>query len=99
MKKEIKITNFSEVRTLQNIASEYPIDIWVEDAKGSSADAKSLLGMMSLSYDEPISIVVDDKNSEVLDVFMRRLTDASCLEELFKRLNPKLFEKMLDKNK
>lgn len=93
MTKEIRITNFSEVRALQSVASEYPIDIWVEDSNGSSADAKSLLGLMSLSYLEPVKVVVDDKDNEILEIFMRRLTDECCLETLFKKLNPKLFEK------
>lgn len=93
MTRTINITKFSEVRALQSVASEYPIDIWVEDANGSGADAKSLLGLMSLSYTDPVKIVVDDKNDHILEIFMRRLTDECCLETLFKKLNPKLFEK------
>ena len=93
MTKEIKITNLSEVRTLQHVASEYPIDIWVMDSNGSSADAKSLLGLMSLSYAEPIKIVVDDNNDDILEMFMRKLSDEGCLETLFKKLNPRLFDK------
>lgn len=93
MTKEIKITNFSEVRILQHVASEYPIDIWVMDSNGSSADAKSLLGLMSLSYTEPVKIVVDDNNGDILEMFMRKLSDEGCLETLFKKLNPKLFDK------
>lgn len=93
MTRTINITKFSEVRALQSVASEYPIDIWVEDINGSGADAKSLLGLMSLSYTDPVKIVVDDENSHILEVFMRRLTDECCLETLFKKLNPKLFEK------
>ena len=93
MTRTVKITNFSEVRALQSVASEYPIDIWVEDINGSSADAKSLLGLMSLSYVEPVKVVVDDENSDILEIFMRRLTDECCLETLFKKLNPELFKK------
>ena len=63
------------------------------DSNGSSADAKSLLGLMSLSYTEPIKIVVDDNNDDILEMFMRKLSDEGCLETLFKKLNPKLFDK------
>ena len=93
MTKEIKITNFSEVRTLRHVASESSIDSWVMDSNGSSADAKSLLGLMSLSYAEPIKIVVDDNNDDILEMFMRKLSDEGCLETLFKKLNPRLFDK------
>ena len=36
-------------------------DVGVHDMKGSIADAKSILGMMSLDYSHPVKIVCEDE--------------------------------------
>ena len=37
-------------------------EVGVHDMKGSIADAKSILGMMSLDYSHPVKIVCDDES-------------------------------------
>ncbi len=37
-------------------------DVGVHDMKGSIADAKSILGMMSLDYSNPVKIVCEDEH-------------------------------------
>ena len=36
-------------------------EVGVHDMKGSIADAKSILGMMSLDYSRPVKIVCEDE--------------------------------------
>ncbi len=63
MVKQVKISNFSEVREIVSAATEFYNDkIGVHDIKGSIADAKSILGMMSLDYSHPVEIVCEDEN-------------------------------------
>ena len=50
MVKQIKISNFTEVKNIMNAATHCVDEIGVHDGKGSIADAKSILGLMSLDY-------------------------------------------------
>ena len=61
MVKQIKISNFNEVKNIMNAASRCYNDIGVYDAKGSIADAKSILGLMSLDYTHPVLLVSEDE--------------------------------------
>ncbi len=72
MVKQVKVSNFSEVRGIVSAATEfYNNEIGVHDIKGSIADAKSILGMMSLDYSHPVEIVCEDEN--VLDRVLKAL--------------------------
>ena len=44
-----------------NAASGCCDDIGVHDAKGSIADAKSILGLMSLDYTKPVMLVSENE--------------------------------------
>ncbi|MEG1073921.1 MAG: hypothetical protein RSF84_02185 [Ruthenibacterium sp.] len=55
-----------------NAATQCFEDIGVHDMKGSIADAKSILGLMSLDYTRPVMIVSENENE---------------LERVFKALN------------
>ncbi|MEF9968999.1 MAG: hypothetical protein RR867_02485 [Ruthenibacterium sp.] len=72
MVKQVKITNFTEVKNIMNAATQCFEDIGVHDMKGSIADAKSILGLMSLDYTRPVMIVSENENE---------------LERVFKALN------------
>lgn len=61
MVKQIKVSNFTEVKGIVSAASKSGNDIGVHDVKGSIADAKSILGMMSLDYSHPVKIVCEDE--------------------------------------
>ena len=61
MVKQIKISNFNEVKNIMNAASRCYNDIGVHDAKGSIADAKRILGLMSLDYTHPVLLVSEDE--------------------------------------
>ena len=61
MVKQIKISNFNEVKNIMNAASRCCNEIGVHDAKGSIADAKSILGLMSLDYTHPVLLVSEDE--------------------------------------
>ena len=64
MVRQVKISNFSEVRGIVSAATEFcDHEIGVHDRKGSIADAKSILGMMSLDYSGPVRIVCDDEKA------------------------------------
>ena len=72
MVKQVKITNFTEVKNILNAASSCPDEIGVHDTKGSIADAKSILGLMSLDYTKPVMLV--SENESALEHVMRALS-------------------------
>ncbi|MBQ8646718.1 MAG: HPr family phosphocarrier protein [Oscillospiraceae bacterium] len=57
MIKTVKISNFREVKEIVAAASDCVSDIGVHDVRGGIADAKSLLGLMSLDFSEPVQLV------------------------------------------
>ena len=61
MVKQVKISSFTEVKNIMNAASGCCDDIGVHDAKGSIADAKSILGLMSLDYTKPVMLVSENE--------------------------------------
>ena len=61
MVKQVKVSNFAEVKGIVSAAAKCYNDVGVHDMKGSIADAKSILGMMSLDYSHPVKIVCEDE--------------------------------------
>ncbi|HIX34031.1 hypothetical protein B5E65_09950 [Gemmiger sp. An120] len=61
MVKEIRVSNFSEVKEIVSAASSCLDDIGVHDKNGSIADAKSILGLMSLDYSAPVKLVSENE--------------------------------------
>ncbi len=61
MVKEIKINNFQEVKCIVNAATYCLDEIDVHDSQGRIADAKSILGLMSLDYAQPVLIVSENE--------------------------------------
>lgn len=90
MYREVLIDSFQKIRALQSTACQYNAAIGVHDANGSIADAKSILGLMSLDYSKPVKIVVEDEDACLLNILTRSLTDEACLCATFEKLNPTL---------
>lgn len=61
MVKQVKVSNFTEVKGIVSAAAKCYNDVGVHDMKGKIADAKSILGMMSLDYSHPVKIVCEDE--------------------------------------
>ena len=61
MVRQVKVSNFTEVQGIVSAAAKCYNEVGVHDMKGSIADAKSILGMMSLDYSQPVKIVCDDE--------------------------------------
>ena len=55
----IKIANTEEAQKLNAIATTYACDIWLHGKQGS-ADAKSLLGLMLMTMENEVKLVIDD---------------------------------------
>ena len=72
MVKQVKISSFTEVKNIMNAASGCYDDIGVHDAKGSIADAKSILGLMSLDYTQPVKLVSENPKA------LERVYNAVC---------------------
>lgn len=62
MVRQVKVSNFTEVQGIVSAAAKCYNDVGVHDMKGSIADAKSILGMMSLDYSRPVKIVCENEN-------------------------------------
>lgn len=88
MFREVTIDSFRQIRALQSTACQYNVPIGIHDANGSIADAKSILGLMSLDYSKPVKIVVEDEDNCLLNILVRCLSDEDCLCTTFERLNP-----------
>ena len=61
----IRINSPEDAQKLNKIAEKMPFDIWIH-GKSGNADAKSLLGMMLLSLENEVKLVVDDDANEKL---------------------------------
>lgn len=55
----IKIMTSEEAQKLNRIAEKYPFEIWIHGRSGQ-ADAKSMLGLMLLTIEDNVKLVVDD---------------------------------------
>lgn len=62
MVRQVKVSNFSEVQGIVSAAAKCYNEVGVHDVKGSIADAKSILGLMSLDFSQPVKIVCEDEN-------------------------------------
>ncbi|MCF0121493.1 MAG: HPr family phosphocarrier protein [Oscillospiraceae bacterium] len=56
---KVRIKTPEEAQRLNKIAEQCPYDIWIH-GKSGTADAKSLLGMMLLTLEPEVKLVVDD---------------------------------------
>ena len=71
MEYKIRITSSEQAQKLNRIAEKYPYDIWVH-GKSGQADAKSMLGLMLLTLENEVVLVVDDDvNTKVLEKDIR----------------------------
>ena len=61
MVRQVKVSNFTEVQGIVSAAAKCYNEFGVHDMKGSIADAKSILGIMSLDYSRPVKIVCEDE--------------------------------------
>ena len=55
----IKITSSEQAQKLNRIAEKYPFDIWVQ-GKSGQADAKSMLGLVLLTIEHDVTLIVND---------------------------------------
>ena len=55
----IKITSPADAQRLNRIAETFPYDIWIH-GKSGTADAKSMLGLMLLTLENDLRLVVED---------------------------------------
>ena len=62
MVRQVKISNFTEVQWIVAAAIKCHNEVGVHDIKGSIADAKSILGLMSLDFSQPVKIVCDNES-------------------------------------
>ena len=56
---DIVIQTSAQAQKLSHIAEKYPFDIWIQGKTGN-ADAKSLLGLMLLTIENDVKIVIGD---------------------------------------
>ena len=56
---DIVIKSSAQAQKLSKIAEKYPFDIWIHGRSGQ-ADAKSLLGLMLLTIENDVELVVPD---------------------------------------
>ena len=58
---DIRITTSEQAQKLNKIAERHPFDIWVH-GKSGQADAKSMLGLMLLTIENDVKLVIEDNN-------------------------------------
>ena len=74
MTRLIRITMANDLRKFMQMATASNYDIGVHAEGNQIADAKSILGLMTLDFDHPIRVVTDDEH------FLKRL-DRWAVEE------------------
>lgn len=73
MTRTYKLDSFLDVQTLNELAKKCNYTVTVFDVKHSWADAKSILGLMSLLYAEPVRVNVDSGNDYADGLFLTSL--------------------------
>lgn len=58
----IKLTEANELRDFMNLACKCRSDVGVHTDYNQIADAKSILGLMALDYDQPVKVVTEDED-------------------------------------
>ena len=58
---DIRITSSEQAQKLNKIAEKHPFDIWVHGQSGQ-ADCKSMLGLMLLTIENDVKLVIDDEH-------------------------------------
>ena len=59
---EIKTTEANDLRDFMNLACKCRSDVGVHTDYNQIADAKSILGLMALDYDQPVKVVTEDED-------------------------------------
>lgn len=67
MIKEIMLRSAEDLRQFMHLAWDSNADIGVHTVDDEIADAKSVLGLMSLDYSKPVKVVTEDEE------FMKKL--------------------------
>lgn len=62
MVKHVKLTTAEDLRAFMNLAWDCEDDIGVHAPDGQIADAKSILGLISLDYTAPVMVVTENEN-------------------------------------
>lgn len=75
MYKYIKLTEANDLRDFMNLACKSDYDVGVHTDNNQIADAKSILGLMTLDYNKNVKVVTEDKN------FMKKLDKWAVEEE------------------
>ena len=57
---KIKLSSAEDLREFMNLAWMFEDDIGVHAPDGKIADAKSILGLIALDYNEPVSVVTEN---------------------------------------
>ena len=60
MVKEIMLHSAEDLRQFMYLAMQSVEDIGVHTVEGKIADAKSILGLMALDYNQPVRVVTED---------------------------------------
>lgn len=55
----IRVKSTDDIQKINHVVTRYPYDIWIH-GKSGMVDAKSLLGMFLLSFNEPLALVIED---------------------------------------
>ena len=66
MIKKLNIKGLEDVKRINQVASNCNYDVWLH-SKSTMVDAKSILGLLALDFNDQINIVVEDNvNSKKL---------------------------------
>ena len=60
--KHIKLTSAEDLREFMNLAWQCEGEIGVHAPDGKIADAKSILGLISLDYNSPVMVVTENES-------------------------------------
>lgn len=58
---KVRLTTAEDLREFMNLAWDCPDDIGVHTVSGDIADAKSVLGLISLDYSKPVMVVTENE--------------------------------------
>ena len=80
MRKTIKLNTFDDIKSFVNLTTQMKCDVLLISGR-YAVDAKSIMGIMSLSLSKPVIVELIERDYQEKDIFLHKLYELGILAE------------------